>query len=83
MNYHLENSKTYQAIGGKPVTNFSGDIKDSKAYACLLEQIQPRDEETNEYTLIPAIDSNDVNVSNLVWFYNTNIPLDFYTILQV
>jgi len=64
MNYHLENSKTYQAIGGKPVTNFSGDIKDSKAYACLLEQIQPRDEETNEYTLIPAIDSNDVNVSD-------------------
>lgn len=64
MNYHLANSKTYQAIGGKEVTNFSGDIKDSRAYACLLEQIQPRDEETNEYTLIPAIGSSDVNVSD-------------------
>merc|ERR1739838_1129247 len=48
MNYHLDNSTTYQTLkSGAPVTNFSKDIKDSIAYACLLEQIQPRDEETN------------------------------------
>ena len=55
MNYHLANSPTYQATGGKKITNFGGDIKDSVAYACLLEQIQPVDEETKQYELIPPI----------------------------
>ena len=56
MNYHLANSPTYQTTtGGKKITNFGGDIKDSVAYACLLEQIQPVDEETKSYELIPPI----------------------------
>jgi len=56
MNYHLANSKTYQILkNGEKVKNFSSDIKDSIAYACLLEQIQPRDEETNDYALMPPI----------------------------
>lgn len=64
MNYHLDNSTTYQTLkSGAPVTNFSKDIKDSIAYACLLEQIQPRDEETNEYELMPAITA-ETNVSS-------------------
>ena len=62
MNYHLANSPTYQASAaqGKKITNFSGDIKDSIAYACLLEQIQPVDEETTEFELIPPVHSNAI-----------------------
>jgi len=62
MNYHLANSANYQASAakGKKITNFSGDIKDSLAYACLLEQIQPVDEETKDFELIPAINSNGI-----------------------
>lgn len=64
MNYHLANSKTYQMLkAGQPVKNFSGDIKDSIAYACLLEQIQPREEETNEYSLMPPITA-DTNAAD-------------------
>ena len=61
MNYHLANSPAYQssAAKGKKITNFSGDIKDSIAYACLLEQIQPIDEDTKEYELIPPLNSNN------------------------
>uniref|UniRef100_H2ZFT5 Uncharacterized protein n=1 Tax=Ciona savignyi TaxID=51511 RepID=H2ZFT5_CIOSA len=56
MNYHLANSAKYQAkTGGKKIKNFNADIKDSIAYACLLEQIQPVDEETNQYELMPPI----------------------------
>ena len=62
MNYHLANSANYQASAarGKKITNFSGDIKDSLAYACLLEEIQPVDEDTKEFELIPAINSNGI-----------------------
>ena len=62
MNYHLANSPTYQASAakGKKITNFSGDIKDSIAYACLLEQIQPVDEETADYELTPPIISTSI-----------------------
>lgn len=64
MNYHLANSKTYQILkNGEKVKNFSGDIKDSIAYACLLEQIQPRDEDSNEYSLMPPITA-DTNAAN-------------------
>jgi len=66
MNFHLANSKTYQALkGGQLIKNFSGDIKDSIAYACLLEQIQPRDEDTNEYSLMPPITSDTKAASDL------------------
>ena len=59
MNYHLANSAAYQALGGKKVTNFGPDIKNSEAYACLLEQIQPVDEETKRYELHPQITSGE------------------------
>ncbi|XP_078483473.1 plastin-3-like [Ciona intestinalis] len=56
MNYHLQQSDKYkEATGGKVITNFSGDIKDSIAYTCLLERIQPIDEETQQYELSPPI----------------------------
>ena len=60
MNFHLANSVNYQtsAAKGKKITNFSNDIKDSIAYACLLEQIQPVDEDTKEYELMPPINAN-------------------------
>ncbi|XP_041128303.1 plastin-2 [Polyodon spathula] len=45
-NYHLENA------GCKKVNNFSSDIKDSKAYYQLLNQIAPKGEEDG----IPAIE---------------------------
>ncbi|XP_063808883.1 plastin-2 [Pseudophryne corroboree] len=44
-NYHLENS------GCNKINNFSSDIKDSKAYYSLLEQIAPKGEEEG----IPAV----------------------------
>lgn len=59
MNYHLGNSESFQAKYPKrKVTNFSGDIKDSIAYAYLLEQIQPVDEELKQYDLQPPINGN-------------------------
>ena len=39
VNYHLERNENYD---GEPISNFSGDIKDSKAYQYLMEQIQPQ-----------------------------------------
>ncbi|XP_076804249.1 plastin-2-like [Clavelina lepadiformis] len=66
MNYHLANSPTYQSqAGGKKITNFSGDIKDSVAYVCLLEQIQPVDEETKQYELTPPITADTTAPDNL------------------
>ncbi|XP_032773863.1 plastin-2 [Rattus rattus] len=44
-NYHLENA------GCTKITNFSTDIKDSKAYYHLLEQVAPRGDEEG----IPAV----------------------------
>nr|CAB3263404.1 plastin-2-like [Phallusia mammillata] len=66
VNYHLANSEGYQeAAKGKKITNFSGDIKDSVAYAYLLEQIQPVDEELKQYELDPAINGkSDASPSN-------------------
>lgn len=63
----MEKSAKYKGSprGGKEITNFSGDIKDSYAYLCLLEQIQPEPEDDIDGALICA----DVNVRR-VHFYN-------------
>lgn len=47
-NFHLENS------GWQKINNFSGDIKDSKAYFHLLNQIAPKGQKEGE----PRIDIN-------------------------
>lgn len=55
VNYHLAKSPKYQ---GKPITNFSGDIKDSYAYLCLLEQIQPQPEDEDFQDNMISVDLN-------------------------
>jgi len=68
MNYHLSQSDKWKSLRGEGavVKNFSGDIKDSIAYCCLLEQIQPVDEETEDYAIQPPINSSaaTMNLSN-------------------
>lgn len=60
MNYHLARSDKWKSLRGEgaTVSNFSGDIKDSVAYCCLLEQIQPVDEESEDYAIQPPINSS-------------------------
>uniref|UniRef100_A0A8C3T4V9 PLSL protein n=1 Tax=Chelydra serpentina TaxID=8475 RepID=A0A8C3T4V9_CHESE len=49
-NYHLENA------GCNKINNFSTDIKDSKAYYHLLDQVAPKGNEEG----IPAIEKDDI-----------------------
>uniref|UniRef100_A0A674HZN6 Lymphocyte cytosolic protein 1 n=1 Tax=Terrapene triunguis TaxID=2587831 RepID=A0A674HZN6_9SAUR len=49
-NYHLENA------GCNKINNFSSDIKDSKAYYHLLDQVAPKGNEEG----IPAIEKDDI-----------------------
>ncbi|KAJ8274411.1 hypothetical protein COCON_G00090360 [Conger conger] len=46
VNYHLDQA------GWQPISNFSDDIKDSKAYFHLLDQISPKGESADEMTII-------------------------------
>ena len=45
VNYHLQRSDHWDK--SKTVTNFTRDIQDSKAYICLMNQIQPKKGEAN------------------------------------
>ncbi|XP_039249917.2 plastin-2-like [Styela clava] len=62
MNYQLEKSSKYKNSpnGGKEIKNFSGDIKDSYAYLCLLEQIQPgpEDEEYADNVIVANLNNH-------------------------
>ncbi|KAG7263546.1 hypothetical protein CRUP_018489 [Coryphaenoides rupestris] len=46
VNYHLEHAGTH------PISNFSSDIMDSRAYFYLLDQISPKGEREDEMALI-------------------------------
>ena len=60
VNYHLEANKNYD---GLPIKNFSSDIKDSKAYQCLLEELQRQEKihntEFSEKNIILAPNYNE------------------------
>ncbi|KAM9842318.1 plastin-1 [Aulostomus maculatus] len=57
VNYHLRNA------GTKLIHNFSEDIKDSRAYFHLLDQIAPKEED--DYGMGVNIDMNGLNEPNL------------------
>uniref|UniRef100_A0A673C8S7 Plastin 1 (I isoform) n=1 Tax=Sphaeramia orbicularis TaxID=375764 RepID=A0A673C8S7_9TELE len=56
VNYHLRNA------GTKTISNFSDDIKDSRAYFYLMDQIAPQGE--RDYTLRVNIDMSGLNEPN-------------------
>ncbi|KAF7201471.1 plastin-1 [Nothobranchius furzeri] len=57
VNYHLSNA------GTQTISNFSSDIKDSRAYFYLLDQIAPQDED--EFHLGVKIDMTGLDEGNL------------------
>lgn len=56
VNYHLRNA------GTKTISNFSEDIKDSRAYFYLMDQIAPQGE--HDYTMRVKIDMSGLNEPN-------------------
>ncbi|EGW03083.1 Plastin-3 [Cricetulus griseus] len=63
-NFHLENS------GWQKINNFSADIKDSKAYFHLLNQIAPKGQKEGE----PRI---DINMSGFNLYERIKVPVDW------